>query len=229
MIRLNRLLSGLILLFVLTPCTSINAQTERQLALKNYANTLDSLYNLYLQKSESEIIELSGIDSAGRSVGLRLVIISQRNEWKFEDTVMLENGPITSVLPTYLNSFPVFEKFREIVAIGMASEEGDSLIELGRAGARSNAIAELISNYCKAHRYNNKIYTLNLGKHDVTNKGTNTSYQRRLVIVGVIPEETDDDVIFEVALKDALINDEQLEVGLKLYDNFLLEKYKNMN
>jgi hypothetical protein len=84
-----------------------------------------------------EVAVASGRDSSGRTAEFLVAVLAQEHRWELRETELLESGRADSVLPPFIASLPEFEEAQEIIAVGVASQEGGAL----RARAEINPVA----------------------------------------------------------------------------------------
>jgi hypothetical protein len=167
----------------------------------------NGLKNLPRDFEPGTITREVGIDKNGRIA--EFDIISHEFEWKYKDTDTkdLKSDFIDADIVEYLSNIKMKTKLNnvlDIICVGTASCEKIKLeLEVKRAEERAIQLCELIK---KVNHHNDKIqmYTLNLGifkDKDCTNK-SQTSYQRKALIIGVIKKNKD--VILEESIRDGL-------------------------
>jgi hypothetical protein len=161
---------------------------------------------------------ITGVDYSGNKVEFIIRILTQENRWVINETTQLETGPVSKVLKPYLSELSLLEVCHHIICVGMASEEGDFSQECGRADKRADAIIREVRPLLRPEQ---QVYKLNLGKYKLKTGQVDTSYQRRVVVVGVIEKNMHKDSIRQ-ALYNALRNDLEFKSQIEFnnYNDF---------
>ena len=142
----------------------------------------------------------------GKKAKFKVAIVTQEYRWKFGSSDSIETGLVKKELPELLDKLNGFDNMIGLIAIGTASQEGNTNQEVVRADKRADNI---VSVFRQTDLANNKdIYKLNLGQYLLKEQSSSiaeTSVQRRLIIVGI--EQKEKTMKFEEireALKNAL-------------------------
>jgi len=154
-------------------------------------------------------------DGRGHQLVFILAILTQEKIWEFgNDTFLSGHISILDSLPRFIYSLPALQDFKEIIAIGVASVEGSVENEYTTADNRADRIVEVI-------RFipGKKPYKLNLGKYIGKNNLPATSWQRRVIIAGIISKDNSmsfEDIKFAIhkGLKKHMKN----KIGIELSD-----------
>lgn len=144
-------------------------------------------------------------DAEGRRASFRILLFTDEFRWRINSSDLLDTP---SGRPQFTEEMKrVLNEAREIICIGASSEEipGGVTYEVGRlteerrAARRAEQIAiwvrEVLSKPIPVRK-------LNVGHHTPTGRATDTSDQRRVVIVLVL--EHDDQANIDQALRDAM-------------------------
>jgi hypothetical protein len=133
-------------------------------------------------------------DLQGRSASFRILLFSDEFRWRLSSYEATEEG---AVFPGFTDEMKaVLDSAREIICVGASSEElaaGTSLKagraqEEWRAGRRAERIAVWVRQGLSAPI---PVRKLNIGHHAPTKGSTNTSDQRRVVIILVLDHDKD--------------------------------------
>ena len=164
--------------------------------------------------------DVTATDSFGRKINLLIAILSQEKRWMLGSVNMLENNePFDVFFPQYLKKLPAIYDCSEFIAVGVASQEGSSKYEFSRADKRADKILEILRPICGGRN----LYKLNLGKYSTVKSESETSGQRRVIIIGI---KNRDPAMTIEDIKYALYGGLQKQVGAKLglqiveYSNF---------
>jgi hypothetical protein len=167
-----------------------------------------------------QVVKASGKDSSGRTAEFLVAVLAQEHRWKFRKTEILESGRADSVLPPFVASLPEFEVAQEVIAVGVASQEGGTLTEEERADRRADEILKVVRPMAGVRN----LYKLNLGQHREEKPAGDTSSQRRVILIGVMSRPPDMTVAdLQEALFDALRDESrQLSFVVDRYSRFTL-------
>lgn len=124
-------------------------------------------------------------DGAGREANFVLAVLAQEDRWVYGDVDNLESGPVLDKLPSYLAVLPELWNAKELVAVGTASEEGSRASEEARAIRRADNILKVLRPIAGQR----PLYRLSLGQHDKGHRGSETSDQRRVILIGIQDRE----------------------------------------
>ncbi|MEO1283227.1 MAG: hypothetical protein AAFV69_16065, partial [Pseudomonadota bacterium] len=169
---------------------------------------------------------IGGRDSGGRRALFDVLVSVKSLGWVRGSTDVLEQDGrrITSdMVEVFVLDDDVQNRLKRsssLIAVGLASQEGDRTAETARAGKRAATTAKWIKLATQIER---PLYTLNLGQYqkpcsDCESQGT--SWQRPLILIGVT--RTDDDVDLREALMDAFVRAKNLP-SPESYSSFSLE------
>ena len=192
--------STLALIFVLAYSISIGQTVVSKEGFEDREETIRIINDL-LDWVETTI---EGQDTAGKNAVFNILVLTQEEEWKFEDTILLEsNQPASQVLPTYFDKkYDLLVNSRELICIGTASEEGNPLGEKKRARSRARQLGRIAKKYLEEYEVDKTVFALSLGQFSIKTNMDDTSNQRRLVVVAV-DKRSDSNVNLKEALKNA--------------------------
>lgn len=174
------------------------------------------------------VFPIEGTDSAGRRALFDVVVLTKNYGWVLGSTSELERGD------QKLNAKDIEEEVlapqlreglgsaRELIAVGVASQEGEVERETQRGGLRASQIAKWVRGAVDAKI---PMWTLNLGRYVEPCPGCEndeTSWQRPFVVIAV--READQGVNLGEALKVAMSDKENLPSPDR-YSAFALAKY----
>jgi hypothetical protein len=160
-----------------------------------------------LRWGEAVVFSIDGFDRAGRKASFDLVLMPKDYTWALGSSTELAVGGETlseAEAITKVFSAEVREGLAhspEIIAVGVASQEGELESEQERAERRAKAQAQLIA---KSVSPLTKIWALNLGRFSVacaTPNSVDTSWQRPVMLVGVRFQQSG--VVLAQALENA--------------------------
>ncbi|MEQ1653634.1 MAG: hypothetical protein ABL897_14190 [Hyphomicrobium sp.] len=171
---------------------------------------------------------IEGTDSAGRSALFDVVVLTKDYGWIKGSTTELERGETklsgedieNEVLAPQLREG--LGSARELIAVGLASVEGNIENEIQRGGLRANRIAEWVRG---AVDPSIPMSTLNLGRYlepcsDCETE--DTSWQRPFIVIAVKQADTGTNI--GEALQNAMSDKENLPSPAR-YSTFALTKY----
>jgi hypothetical protein len=165
----------------------------------------------------------SGEDEKGRRADFLIEVLAQEDRWKLRETEQLESGPVDRVLPPYLKSLEKLDKAKGVIVVGTASQEGGLLSEEGRADHRADRLLKLV----KPITGLKKTYKLNLGQHSTDHAAdtSDTSYQRRVIIIDILENDPEMSVAdIRAALLNALSKEKKYSFDAVRYSKFVLEE-----
>ena len=150
------------------------------------------------------IITTTGHDSKGNKVDVRIKLLSGEYRWVYESSTEAEIGGQKTDLRPEIRGLDVDKKATAIVAVGMASVEGDFDSQSVLAEERTDKLISLIKDELKPEI---PVHGLSLGRYvdDSTRSDPRaTAVQRRVVVIEVFePKEGAD---LGEAVPDALIS-----------------------
>ena len=144
-------------------------------------------------------------DDAGRRATFRLMLFTDEFRWKLSSTASLENGLVEPEFTDAMKA--VLDNAKEIICVGASSQELPAGVPLEQARAaeerRAARRAEQTAVWVrKALTRPIPIRKLNVGHHAPTARVSDTSDQRRMVIILVL--ERDDQTNLDQALRAAM-------------------------
>lgn len=174
------------------------------------------------------VFPIEGADAAGRRALFDVVVLTKNYGWTLGSTEELERGSqkLTAeeiqdeVLAPQLREG--LGRAKELIAVGVASQEGDVEKETHRAGLRAKRTAEWVKGVVAD---NIPMWTLNLGRYtDVCTdcEEGDTSWQRPFMVVAV--KQSDPGTNLAEALNNALSDKENLPSPSR-YSSFALAKW----
>lgn len=171
---------------------------------------------------------IDGVDKAGRHAVFDVVVLTKDYRWVLGSTTDLERGE-TKLSADDIQSEVMAPQLREglgsakqLIAVGLASQEGQIENEIQRGGLRAKRIAEWVSPTVDSAT---PVWTLNLGRYleECTDCETaDTSWQRPFIVIAV--RETDPGTNVGEALSVALSDKTNLPSPSR-YSTFALAKY----
>ena len=171
---------------------------------------------------------IDGKDSAGRYALFDVVVLTKTYGWVKGSTTELERGETRLTAEDVENEVlaPQLRQglgsARELIAVGLASQEGDAEKEIQRGGLRANRIAEWVRS---AVDPSIPMSTLNLGQYSdpcEDCESDDTSWQRPFIVIAVRQAEAGTNI--GEALRSALSDKENLPSPDR-YSTFALAKY----
>ena len=174
------------------------------------------------------VFPIDGVDKAGRRALFDVVVLTKNYGWIKGSTTELERGETKLTAEDIENEVlaPQLREglgsARELIAVGLASQEGEIEREVQRGGLRAARIAEWVRG-----TVDDKIpmWTLNLGRYlDVCSncEDADTSWQRPFVVIAV--RRADDGTNIGEALNAAMSDKENLPSPSR-YSTFELARY----
>lgn len=174
------------------------------------------------------VFPIEGTDKAGRRALFDVVVLTKNYGWVLGSTSELERGD------QKLNARDIEDEVlapqlreglgsaRELIAVGVASQEGELDREIQRGGLRAARIASWVRG---ALGEKIPMWTLNLGRYldPCTDcEDAETSWQRPFVVIAV--RQTDDGVNIAEALRNAMSDKENLPSPDR-YSTFAMAKF----
>ena len=178
--------------------------------------------------SRTLVFPIEGWDKQGRRALFDVVVLTKNYGWVLGSTTELEREN------TKLNARDIEEEVlapqlreglgraRELIAVGVASQEGELDREIQRGGLRAARIAQWVRG---ALGERIPMWTLNLGRYlEPCNECENeeTSWQRPFVVIAV--RETDQSVNLGEALRNAMSDKENLP-SPERYSTFAMARF----
>lgn len=172
---------------------------------------------------------IDGTDSAGRYALFDVVVLTKDYGWVKGSTTELERGD-TRLTAADIEAEVLAPQLRqglgsaqELIAVGLASQEGHTDAEIQRGGLRAQRIAEWVRN---AVDPSIPMSTLNLGQYsDLCSdcETDDTSWQRPFIVIAV--RRADPETNIAEALRAALSDKENLPSPDR-YSTFAIAKYR---
>ena len=152
-----------------------------------------------------DVVMRNAPDSSGRKATFRLLLFTDEFRWRMSSTASLEDGRMEPQFTDAMKA--VLNNAREIICVGASSQELPPGVpfeqgvaaEERRAARRAEQIAVWVR---KAVSKPIPIRKLNVGYHAPKPATSNTSDQRRVVIILVL--ERDDQANLDQALREAM-------------------------
>jgi hypothetical protein len=154
------------------------------------------------------VFPIEGTDALGRRALFDVVVLTKSYGWVLGSTTELERGN-ERLSPTDIQSEVLAPQMREglggaraLIAVGLASQEGDIGRETQRGGLRASRIAEWVRGAVDPHI---PMWTLNLGRYlepCAECEDDETSWQRPFIVIAM--READNGVNIEQALRSAM-------------------------
>lgn len=178
----------------------------------------------------SVIFPIEGEDAAGRKARFDVAILPKDLTWVRKSATELAQGEtaipeaevVTRVFTPELRDG--LSASKEVIAVGLASQEGQREEETERAVNRSKSAAKWLS---QAMKPETGIHLLNLGQFQAGCKATaeasDTSWQRPVIIVGI--RSQDKDTNLSQAFADAISGKSNLP-SRECYSSFELTRFR---
>jgi hypothetical protein len=187
---------------------------------KQFART-----NGWIPKDECpwESFPITGRDASGKHVNVIVHLLSAEYRWVFASPIEAELGGKGIKLESHIQGLNISSKATVVVAVGMASVEGDFPKQSALAEERTDRLIRLIKDELKPGI---PVHGLSLGRYiDETTKSTprGTASQRRVVVVEVLEPEAG--AILSEGVYDALRKAGDAPVPIP----FDVRKYKDRN
>lgn len=174
------------------------------------------------------VFPIDGIDKQGRHAVFDVVVLTKNYGWIKGSTTELERGE-TRLTPEDIENEVLAPQLREglssakqLIAVGLASQEGKIENEIQRGGLRAKRIAEWVSPSVDSAT---PVWTLNLGRYlEPCNdcETADTSWQRPFIVIAV--RESDPGTNIGEALEVAMSDKTNLPSPSR-YSTFALAKY----
>ena len=148
--------------------------------------------------------QATGRDKDGKKIKVRINLLSSESRWIYKSSAEAELGKKKLDLNALIRGLDVSVNSKGLIAVGMASVEGDISKQSILAEERTDRLIHIIKDELKPTI---PIFGLSLGrfKDDRTKSNpTATSTQRRVVVVEIL--EQDEGTKIEDAIFDALID-----------------------
>lgn len=223
--RYESLIGVLVLLFSLTIAGIVIKD-----AVQSSAKDKSGLKRIIAQRwnERTLVFPIEGRDSAGRSALFDVVILTKSYGWVKGSTSELERDSVrlnasdieNEVLAPQLRSG--LGSARELIAVGLASVEGNIDTEVQRGGLRAARIAQWVRG---AVGPSMPMMTLNLGRYlEICSdcETEDTSWQRPFMVIAVKQADAGTDI--GEALRDAMSGKANLP-SPDLYSTFALARY----
>lgn len=174
------------------------------------------------------VFPIEGTDAAGRRALFDVVVLTKNYGWVLGSTTELERGE-TKLNPQEIEDEVLAPQLREglgsareLIAVGVASQEGELQREIQRGGLRAARIAEWVRG---AVGKKMPMWTLNLGRYlepCIECEDADTSWQRPFIVIAV--RQADDATHISEALADAMSNTINLP-SPERYSTFAFAKF----
>jgi hypothetical protein len=182
------------------------------------------------QWGSSVVYPIEGKDAAGKHAAFDVAVLPKDLTWvrgsTSELTLQGQPLPATEIAARVFTSElrEGLGRSKSVIAVGVASQEGERAAETDRAGQRARAAASWLTTAVAPEV---QIWSLNLGQFTGTcqaaEEATDTGWQRPLIIVGVRAQ--DDGVNLSEAFGDAITGKSNLP-SQNCYTNFDLAKFR---
>ncbi len=177
------------------------------------------------------VYPIDGYDAAGKHAAFDVAVLPKSLSWAHKSTSVLAIDGLTMIAESEVPDRVFTPELRDglgrsksVIAVGLASQEGQVEVETQRAKDRANSAAGWLTAVVKP---NSPIWMLNLGqfKGDCKAAATadGTGWQRPLIVVGVRSE--DEGVNLSEAFANA-INDKTNLPSRDCYSNFDLVRFR---
>ena len=174
------------------------------------------------------VFAIDGVDKQGRRAMFDVVVLTKDYRWVLGSTSDLERGEMklsaddiqSEVMAPQLREG--LGSARQLIAVGLASQEGQIESEIQRGGLRAKRIAEWVSPTVDSAT---PVWTLNLGRYLEECKDcetADTSWQRPFIVIAV--RESDPGTNIGEALSVAMSDKTNLPSPSR-YSTFALAKY----
>ena len=174
------------------------------------------------------VFPIEGVDKSNRNVVFDVVVLTKDYGWVRGSTTELEKGE-RRLLPDEIQNEVLAPQLRKglgtaraLIAVGLASQEGDVSREEQRGGLRAIRTAELVRG---AVGSSIPMWTLNLGRYVepcVECEDEDTSWQRPFIVIAV--RRVDNGAHISEALADAMSNTQNLPSPSR-YSTFAFAKF----
>jgi len=174
------------------------------------------------------VFPIDGVDKSGRHAVFDVVVLTKDYGWVRGSTTELEKGE-RRLSPDEIQDEVLAPQLREglgsaraLIAVGLASQEGEIEREEQRGGVRATRTAELVRGAIGSSM---PMWTLNLGRYVepcVECEDADTSWQRPFIVIAV--RQVDDGTHISEALADAMSGVENLPSPAR-YSTFAFAKF----
>lgn len=174
------------------------------------------------------VFPIEGVDKSNRHVAFDVVVLTKDYGWVRGSTTELEKGE-RRLSPDEIQNEVLAPQLRKglgsaraLIAVGLASQEGDVSREEQRGGLRAIRTAELVRG---AVGSSIPMWTLNLGRYVepcVECEDEDTSWQRPFIVIAV--RRADNGAHISEALADAMSNTQNLPSPSR-YSTFAFAKF----
>jgi hypothetical protein len=174
------------------------------------------------------VFPIDGVDKSGRHAVFDVVVLTKDYGWVRGSTTELEKGE-RRLSPDEIQDQVLAPQLREglgsaraLIAVGLASQEGEIEREEQRGGLRATRTAELVRGAIGSAM---PMWTLNLGRYVepcVECEDADTSWQRPFIVIAV--RQVDDGTHISEALADAMSGVENLPSPAR-YSTFAFAKF----
>ena len=156
----------------------------------------------------SQAFSIVGFDERGRRAAFDVIVLDKSYTWMRGATDQLaENDrplPVAALIETVLGGAVKsgLEASRGVIAVGVASQEGEVETETRRAGARAEQTAKWLRTLLGPAK---PLWTLNLGQYRETGRNFDagaTSWQRPFIVIAI--NSADNGIDMSQALNDAM-------------------------
>jgi hypothetical protein len=149
------------------------------------------------QWGDSVVYPIEGYDSAGKHAAFEVAVLPKNLTWAHKSTSVLAIDGLTMIAETEVPERVFTPELREglgrsnsLIAVGLASQEGQVDVETQRAKDRATSAAGWLTAIAADDA---PIWMLNLGQFkggcEAAATGDSTAWQRPLILVGVRSEE----------------------------------------
>lgn len=172
--------------------------------------------NNYFLKEDT----FASTDSVGRQILFYVALLSAEKRWEKGEYMFTEGHQnFDSTFAQILHWSKQLQSCKELIAIGLASQEGDSMAQYELAGRRADEVLMRLRGIDNVKN----LYKLNMGKHKFVNAKLQTSEQRRIIIGGIMKRDVNmkiEDIRY--ALRKSLYDSMKAKLDLELnnYCNF---------
>ncbi|MDX2265070.1 MAG: hypothetical protein NW215_08875 [Hyphomicrobiales bacterium] len=149
------------------------------------------------RKGDTVVFPIEGVDAAGRKAAFDVLILTKDYNWVKGSTTEVVKGAETLtdadlIARIFIREVrDVLTKASDVIAVGAASQEGQSEAEIARAEARARASAGWLKEVVAPET---PVWMLNLGQYQGCPgavEQTDTSFQRPLMLIGVHSKDAD--------------------------------------
>ncbi len=176
------------------------------------------------------LFPVDGVDSQGRKASFDFIIFNREYTWVKGSTNEVEHGgaalsepeTVRQVISSQIRETLLRE--RELIAVGLASREGERQTEEDRAARRSQTAAGWLNSFAAPAT---PIWRLNLGQYGkdcASQEDADTSFERPLILAGV--RSKDEGANLREALANAISGKENLP-SRECYSQFELTRARD--